>query len=723
MFAKWGSLVHRQRWLVLVTVLVLAVLGGVFGSGVFGHLGQGGYEDPNSEAVRASDTADAHLGRQTGDVVVVYTAPSGTVDDPALAKKINDRLNTLPADAVSRVVSYWNSGSPQLTDADKHRGLAVITLADGNDSNKLISNYEKIKDDLAVDGVPTQVGGVAPLSSTINEMSRTDLVRAEAISLPVTLVLLVVIFGGLVAASLPVLVGGLAILGSLGVLRLLTDFVDVNSFAVNVATLLGLGMAIDYGLFTVNRFREEMAEGRSVPDAVRRTVASAGRTVAFSASLLIIALAGLLLFPQSFLRSVGYGGVAAVSIAMLVSLTLLPALLGLLGKRVDSLGLPWRRNRVHTGEARGYRRLADAVMRRPVLVALPIFALLLTLGAPFLSVKFGEVTEKVLPTDNTVRQATEVINHDFPVAGNDGAQVVLRGTGGAQPGQEAVQRYAAELQKVPGVTEVQPGGAGGDVVVLKAALAGDPLGSGAKDAVTAIRDLPAPPDTEVMVGGLTARLGDSLAAIGDRLPLMIGLIVVATLVLMFLAFGSLVLPVKAVLMSALSLSATFGALVWVFQEGHGASWLHVTPGPLEAGIVVLMAAVVFGLSTDYEVFLLSRMVEARSRGGSTEDAVRTGLGRTGRVITAAALLLIVVTGAFAFSEISMMRFVGVGMILALALDATVVRMLLVPALVKLLGPANWWVPGPLRRLQQRLSLHEGEPAEGTSRDREPEPVG
>ncbi|SHE62568.1 MMPL family transporter [Streptoalloteichus hindustanus] len=724
MFAKWGSIVHRRRWPVLVVVVVLAALGGLWGFGVFGRLSQGGYDDPGSEAARAANAVAEQLGRQSGDVVVVYTPQAGGIDDPAVADRIRASLDALPKDVVHKVVSYWNTGAPTLADAEHRRGLAVITLAAGDDSARQ-RDYKKIADRLSVDGVTTQVGGVAPMAAAVNSRSESDLTRAEVISLPVTLLLLVVIFGGLVAASLPVVVGGLAILGSLGVLRALTSFVDVNSFAVNVATLLGLGLAIDYGLFTVGRFREELAAGRSTAEAVRRTVGTSGRTVAFSATLLVVALAGLLLFPQAFLRSVAYGGMAAVAIAALVSLTLLPAVLALLGPKVDAVGLPWRRRRppaTDAGEGRGWARLARGVMRRPVLVALPIVAVLVFLGAPFLSVKFGEVTEKVLPSHDPVRQAVEVVNRDFPGAGNDGAQIVLRGRNGAAPDQATVQRFVAEVERVPGVTGVRPTGAGGDVVVLTASLPGDPLGDQAKDALRAVRDLSEPPDTQVLVGGLTARVSDSLDAIADRLPLMAGLLVVATLVLMFLAFGSVLLPIKAVVMSALSLSATFGVLVWVFQDGHGASLLGVTPGPLEAGIVVLMAAVVFGLSTDYETFLLSRMVEARGQGATTEEAISTGLARTGRMISAAALLLIIVTGAFAFSEVAMMRFVGVGMILALALDATVVRMLLVPAVIKLLGRATWWAPGPLRRLQQRVGVHEGDDLPDEKPAREPQPV-
>jgi uncharacterized membrane protein YdfJ with MMPL/SSD domain len=476
---------------------------------------------------------------------------------------------------------------------------------------------------------------------------------------------------------------------------------EVNSFAVNVASLLGLGMAIDYGLFMVGRFREEQSYGRDPADAVARTVATAGRTVLFSATLLMIALAGLLLFPQGFLKSLAYGGLAAVGLAALLSLTLLPALLALLGPRVDKLPvrLPKRRNARPAGT--GWAALADVVLRRPVLVVLPILAGLLVLAAPIGGVHFGEADERVLPAGDPARHAIETLKSEFPALSSAGVQVVLSGDNAADPA------FAAALRRVAGVASVSSGGGKGEVVALTATLRDtDPFSTAARDTVEDIRALPAPAGTEVLVGGATAGNLDSLRATADRLPLMIALLAGATLMLMFLAFGSVLLPVKAVVMSALSLAATFGLLVWVFQDGHGADLLNVTPAPPEVGIVVLMAAVVFGLSTDYEVFLLSRMAEARTRGASTAEAITTGLARTGRVISAAAVLLIVVTGAFALSSVTTMRFVGVGMIIALVLDATVVRMLLVPAVLGLLGDAAWWAPGPLRRLHDRFGLRE-----------------
>ncbi len=712
MFASWGSLMARWRWGVLAAVLAAVVCSGAWGAGVFGRLVEGGFGDPDSESARAAAAIEAGIGARGGDVLLVYAVPAGTVDDPGIGERVTDRLADLPPGEVLSVTSYWQSRAPQLVSADRTKAVAVLTLAGADDAAKADS-YRKIRDHLGVEGLGLQAAGAVPFQLVTAELSAAELTKAELISLPIVLGLLLLIFGSLVAASLPVLVGGCAVVGALGVLHAIALGTEVNSFAVNVASMLGLGMAIDYGLFMVGRFREEQAAGRAVADAVSRTVATAGRTVVFSATLLTTALAGLLFFPQAFLRSLAYGGMAAVALAALTSLTLLPALLAVLGPRVDRL--PFRlRRRTTAGpaEAAAWTRLAGFVMRRPAAVALPIVAVLALLAAPVAAVRFGEEDERVLPAANPARQAVETLKAEFPALGTGTIDVVLRGADGTAPAVAAGRTFAAAVERVPGIATVEVAGAGGDVLVLAAAPAGtDPYSTAAADTVEAVRALTPPAGTSLLVGGATARNLDSLDATVDRLPWMIGTMVGATVVLMFLAFGSVLLPVKAVVLSALSLTATFGILVWIFQEGHGADLLGVTPAPAAVGIVVLMAAVVFGLSTDYEVFLLSRMVEARARGATTTDAVTAGLVRTGRVITAAALLLIVVTGAFALSSLTTMRYIGVGMIIALVLDATVVRMLLVPAILRLLGDWSWWAPAGLRRLQERAGLSEVEAAD------------
>ncbi|MCU7722655.1 MMPL family transporter [Actinoplanes sp. KI2] len=700
-FAGWGSWVARFRWPVLIVALVAVMSSGIWGLGVFGQLTEGGYNDPNSESTHAARLVTDTFGAQGGDLVVIYTPAKGKIDDPQLAKRVQDSLGKLPKSAVTGTVSYWSAKSAQYAAKDKSSAVAVITLAGEGDAAKLDS-YRAIDDKFAVDGAKVQLSGAVTLADASSARSTKDLGRAEAISLPITLVLLVLIFGSLVAASLPVLVGGAAVLGSLGILHAISAGTDVNSFAVNVASLLGLGMAIDYGLFIVGRFREELADGRTPSEAVSRTVGTAGRTVVFSATLLMIALAGLLLFPQGFLNSLAYGGLAAVFLAALLSLTLLPAVLAALGPRVDKLPVRLPR-RAGAGEpGSGWAKLAGVVLRHPVVVAVPILLILVLFASPIHGVRFGENDERILPAGDPSRQAIETLKADYPQFTGDSVQVVLRGA-------QDTAGFAVQLRQIPGISQIGAARKDKGVTLFTATLeAKDAYGSGARDVVDAIRALPVPAGAQLLVGGTTARNVDSLEATADRLPWMVAMLVGATLLLMFLAFGSVLLPIKAVLMSALSLGATFGLLVWIFQQGHGASLLDITPAPLEVGVVVLMAAVVFGLSTDYEVFLLSRMVEARTRGASTNEAVTTGLARTGRVISAAALLLIVVTGAFALSSVTSMRFVGVGMIIALLLDATVVRMLLVPAVLRLLGDAAWWAPGPLRRLQERAGLAEYE---------------
>ena len=699
MFAGWGSWVARFRWPVLTVALVAVVSSGIWGLGVFGQLTEGGYNDPNSESSHAAVIVQQALGTPAADVVAIYTPAKTKIDDPALTKRIKARLAALPTSAVKSNSSYWQQKSAQYAAKDKSSAVAVITLVGPDDAAK-IDQFRAIKDDFAVDGASVQLAGGVPLNDASSTRSTSDLGTAELISLPITLVLLLFIFGSLVAAALPVLVGGMAVLGSLGILHAVASHTEVNSFAVNVASLLGLGMAIDYGLFMVGRFREEQAEGRTPAEAVRRTVGTAGRTVLFSATLLMIALSGLLLFPQGFLNSLAYGGLSAVALAAFLSLTLLPALLAVLGPRVDKLPIRLPRRAAAQPAGSIWARVAGFVLRHRVLVAVPIVAILLLLASPMFGVHFGDSDERILPADDPARVAVETLKASYPQFANNGIQIVLQGTGNTAA-------FAAAARAVPGVDQLGPVTKTAQGAIMTATLtSSDPYSVAARDAVDGIRDLPVPAGAQLLVGGTTARNLDSLHATAAELPLMVALLAGATLVLMFLAFGSILLPIKAVAMSVLSLSATFGVLVWIFDQGHLSGLLNITPAPLEVGIVVLMAAVVFGLSTDYEVFLLSRMVEARTRGATSNEAITTGLARTGRVISAAAVLLIVVTGAFALSAVTTMRFVGVGMIIALLLDATVVRMLLVPAVLGLLGDAAWWAPGPLRRLQQRAALSE-----------------
>ncbi|MET4048719.1 hypothetical protein BJD99_02315 [Rhodococcus sp. 1163] len=705
---RWASfVVSHKRWVLSIAVVVVA-LSGIWGLGVFGKLSEGGFIDPGSEAAEVSELV-AGLGQQTPDIVAIYTAPEGkTIDD--IAPDVTSVLDGFQKKyAVANVTSYWtaDTGTKQfLVSKDGTKALATVTL--GPDSGITFATFGEIPPQLEVPGVTSQFAGGSVVGVSFSQTLQEDLVRSEAIAIPITLVLLIVIFGGVVAAAVPVFVGILSVLSALAILRALTSVTEVSSFSINVASLLGLGLAIDYGLFIVSRYREEMRDGATPTDAAIRTVLTAGRTIVFSGLLLICAFAGMLVFPQPVIKSLGFGAMAAVASAAILSLTAVPALLAILGPRINSL--TWSKTASDRGEARAQKfwgGVVTRVMRKPGIVAAVIIAGLLVLSAPILKVALGEVDYTALPKDDPARVAVETLGTEFQSSG-ESATVVLRGLDGAKPQGSPIADITRRAESVDGIARVSFIGSTDDVVALEAIFSepsdGRTEADAAGAAVAGLRAMTPPEGTELLVGGARALVDDGNAAIAAWLPVMIAIMVVSTLILLFLAFGSIVLPIKAVLMAGLSLGATFGVLTWVFQEGHGADLLGVTPAPLEATFVVLILAVVFGLSTDYEVFLMSRMVEARAGGASTEEAVVIGAQRTGRIVTAAALILIIVTGAFTISELSIMRFLGFGMILALIVDATIIRMLLVPSLVKLMGEANWWAPAWMKKVHEKVGI-------------------
>nr|WP_179282671.1 MMPL family transporter [Rhodococcus sp. 15-1154-1] len=705
---RWASfVVSRKRWVLTIAIVAVA-LSGVWGIGVFSKLSEGGFIDPGSEAAEVS-TLVAGLGQPTPDIVAIYTAPEGkTIDDiaPDVTAVLDEFQNEY---SVENVTSYWtaNAAAKQfLLSNDGTKALATVTL--GPKSGVTFSTFGDLPPKLVVPGVTSQFAGGSVVGVSFSTTLQSDLVRSEAIAIPITLVLLIFIFGGVVAAAVPVFVGILSVISALAILRALTVVTEVSSFSINVASLLGLGLAIDYGLFIVSRFREEMRAGVDPQNSAVRTVLTAGRTIVFSGLLLICAFAGMLVFPQPVVKSLGFGAMAAVASAAILSLTAVPALLAILGHRINSL--TWSRSAFDRGDARAQKfwgAVVTRVMRTPGIVAVVIVAALLVLSAPILKVTLGEVDYTALPQNDPARVAVETLNSEFPTTG-EGATVVLRGTDGQKPQGAPIADITRQAEAVDGIARVQFTGSADDFVVVQATFSEPSEGKSevesTSDAVASLRQMTPPEGTEILVGGSRALVDDGNAAIAKWLPAMIAIMVVSTLILLFLAFGSIVLPIKAVLMAGLSLGATFGVLTWVFQEGHGAELLGVTPAPLEATFVVLILAVVFGLSTDYEVFLMSRMVEARAGGATTEEAVTVGAQRTGRIVTAAALILIVVTGAFTISDLSIMRFLGVGMILALIVDATIIRMLLVPSLVKLMGEVNWWAPAWMKKVHEKVGI-------------------
>jgi RND superfamily putative drug exporter len=704
MFAWWGRAVVRRRWLVLGAGVVVAVVGALWGLGVFGQLTGGGFDDPASESTRARERIATEIGNQDVDVLVLWSSPTATVDDPALREPVVAALAAIRAHPdVAAATGWYDAPSPALVSTDRRATYALVRLRAGDEDTK-VEALARVRPVLAAAApVRTQVGGNVPFLEVANEQTSKDLARAETLSLPVLLVLLIVIFGGLVAAATPLLIGALAILGAFIAVRLLNTVTDVSVFAVNVITLIGLGLAIDYALFMVSRFREELAAGHDTATAVQRTMVTAGRTVLVSGLTVALALASLLIFPQVFMRSIGFGGTFAVLIAMLAALTVLPALLAVLGPRVDALRIPWPRRRAGaaTGEG-GWARIAHSVMRRPVLYALGVVAVLVLLALPFLRVQWGGFDERVLPAGTEPRTVAERVRAEFP-AGSVGPVEVLVSGGG----QAAAEQVGRRVRELPGVTGVRVTAANDRSSLLSVTYPGEPTGGRAQDLVREIRALPAPPGGEILVGGRPAADVDMLASLGGRLPWMALIMSLSTLVLLFFAFGSILLPVKAVLMNLVSIGASFGVIVWVFQDGHLSGPLGFTPtGFIEPSNPIIMLAALFGLATDYEVFLLSRVREAWDRTGDNTASVATGLQHTGRIITAAALLLIVVVAGFATGGIVFIKLIGIGMIVAIVVDATLVRLLLVPATMRLLGRWNWWAPGPLGRVYRRYALRD-----------------
>jgi trehalose monomycolate/heme transporter len=711
MFEAWGRILFRRRRLVLLIAMVGVVAAALWGTGVFRSLqSSGGFAPPASQSQREDSLAARAFGRHAGDVVLLYTSATQTVHSPAYKAAVTSSLAKLPRSRVTSVETYWSTGSPAFVSANGRVSYAVLELAGGSDTAR-VDNFDAIKADFSARGLTVRAGGQVPTEAAINKEVTSDIGRAEAISLPVLLVLLVIIFGSLAAASLPLAIGGIGIIGSFTALRLLTLATPVSIYSVNITTILGLGLAIDYGLFMVGRFREELRRQPTVEDAVARTVATAGRTVAVSGVTVAVALASLLLFPEVFLRSMGYGGVATVLVDMLAALTVLPALLAVLGPKVNALRVRKSVRRPATENAGGgWYRLARTVMRRPALFAATIVVILLALGSPFLKVTWGGTDARALPAAAAPRVVTQTLARDFPgnVTAPIEALVTFRGPVGASPAREAqLSAYTTDLSRVDGVTGAQVTGVHGDVARVDLRYRPDPLSASARQIVQRVRAVHPPAGASVDVGGQTAQLVDELASLSATVPWMALVMAAATFVLLFLAFGSIVLPLKAIAMNLLSLAATFGVVVWIFQEGHLSGLLQFVPtGTLDPTMPILMLAIIFGLSMDYEVFLLSRIRERYDATGDNADAVASGLQRTGGVITSAALLLVIVIGAFSASGITFIKLMGVGMIVALIVDASIVRVLLVPATMRLLGRANWWAPRPLRRLYARYGIRE-----------------
>ncbi|MGW0250940.1 MMPL family transporter [Nocardia goodfellowii] len=700
----WGNILIARPRAILAFVVVAIIGAGIWGLGVMNHLSLGGFTDPDSESTYVDEYVEQHFGRiDASDLIVLYRPQSGQSLD-ALGPAVAASLEHIPPDRmVATPRTYWSIPNSDLTklafrSTDGSTGLA--TFAFSGDEDARIRTYLDVRDHLRIPGVEVRFGGIAAVADAYNQEVLTNVVRAELVSFPLMLILLLFVFGGFVAAAVPLAAAGLSLLGAFFALRMLQQWTEVSAFAANTASLIGLGLAVDYSLFMVSRFREELRAGSSTEDAVRAMMVTAGRTVATSAVLLACGSIGMMFFDLALIRSLAYGGLAAMTIAVVVCLTVLPATLLLLGPRINALA--WRRGVIDRVEQRSvtfWGNFADRVLRRPVAVFAAVTAVLAVCLLPLSGIKIGDVDHNGLPSGAQARVTMDQFYADFPLA-RTGAKILAQHADGTPASASEVAAITRAAERVPGVFRVEAVG-GPDSGVIYARLTDAERSPAAQQTVDKLRAIATEPGTTLKVGGTTAVSQDGIAATKERIPAMLGFMVLATFLVLLLSFGSVVLAVKAVLMAAISLGATYGVLTWIFVDGHGAGLLGITPSPMFAPIALMLSTLVFGLSSDYEVFLLSRMVESHVDGDDTDTAIRNGIAHTGRVVTAAAFLLVAVTVAFSLTSLTMIRLIGVGVIVGLLIDATIVRMLLVPASVKLMGRANWWAPGPLAAIMAR----------------------
>ncbi len=725
MFTKLGRFAIRRRGVVLLVTLAALVLSGVVGAGVADRLSRGGFDAPGSDSVRASTELDERFDTGSADLVVLATVAEelGTVDAPdavIAGRALTDEIAAI--DGTDDVVSYWSTGDPAMRSIDGRRAVMLLRLPGEHSSierDHLVADLLETYRFTERGPLTVELAGREAVFEQMATVIEDDLALAEAIAIPATLILLILVFGGVVAALLPVGVGVVAAISTFLVLHLVSSATDVSIFALNLVTALGLGLAIDYSLFIVSRFREERRGGLGVDEAVVRTVETAGRTVAFSALTVAVSLSALLVFPLFFLRSFAYAGVGVVVLAMTTSVVALPALLSVLGDRVNRWTIIGYRERRHA--VNRWRELGQAMTARPWPVIVLSVLLLVAVAIPFLGVKWGEGDQRVLPADDPVREVTEVLVTDFSSTEGNAFPIVAIGN----VERSAVTGLAIRISALDGVSRVDAatgsfvGGvslATSDASSARFEAPGatwlnvvpelEPISAEAEQLIADIRALDTSFD-EVLVGGGTAALVDTKDAIFDRAWIAALLIVFATFVLLFLMFNSVLVPIKAIVLNTLSLGATFGMMVWIFQDGHGADLLGFTPtGFTDITTPILMFCIAFGLSMDYEVFLLSRMKEEYDRTGDNDRAVVEGLAKTGKLVTAAAVLLSVTFLAFATSSVSTIKLFGLGLAVAVLVDAFIVRVTLVPALMTVAGRWNWWAPAPLRRVHAKFGISE-----------------
>ena len=697
MFERLGHLIARKKKAVLALFLLATVLAGGIGSQVFARFDSGGYSDPKSDSAQVWDYLDETFKVKDPSVVFVVDAKNKSVDDPAVtatAQELESQLRAEPS--AESVLSYWSSGgAPSLKSKSGTSALVFVYLKsnDFTEIDKLGGQYQE-KYDGQFKGLNVYASGGAVFANAINGRIQDDLKLSETISIPLTFLLLLFVFGAMAASAMPLIVGITAILGTFFVMYLLTLITDVSIFALNLTTGLGLGLGIDYALLMVNRFREELARGLDNESAIVNTLRSAGKTVFYSGLTVVLTLISLTFFPQNFLKSMGYAGAAVVALAVVGALIPLPAILAILGNKINK-GVVRKSGIVQKEDGR-WSRIARFVMRRPVSVVTASLAILFLLISPITNIKFSQIDSDVLPKTDRAYIASQFIATEFPGQESNPIEIIF--PNGAQQ-KEEVTNYLANLSKIPGIVRVGEPQFQGNAARVVAIHSMKPRTPEGEDLIHKIRDLNSPEGT--LVGGIAADYADTQGAISRTLPAVLGWIMITVLLLLFAFTGSVLLPIKAIVLNFASLAATMGVLTWIFIDGNFKELLgdFIVNGTLDTNTMVLVAIVAFGLSMDYEVFLLSRIKEEHDAGKSNIDAVAYGLQKSARIITAAAFILAVVFAAFVLSGVTSIKMMGFGVAFAILLDATLIRAFLVPALMRLFGEWNWWAPKALKRFQ------------------------
>jgi RND superfamily putative drug exporter len=734
----------------VIAVAILVMIGAAaFGVPVAKSLSSGGFQDPTSESASASHLLADKFGQSDMQLLFTVTAQDGATGVQARDAGVDivNRLKESPH--VLSLMSPWTSppaAAADLISRDGNSGLIVAGIGGGeNDAQKYAKALSETVDADVMpnhEGVRVLAGGSAMVYSQINDQTQHDLLKMEAIAIPLSFLVLVWVFGGLLAAALPMAVGGLAIVGSMSVLRLITFSTDVSIFALNLTTAMGLALAIDYTLLIISRYRDELAAGSTPERALIRTMATAGRTVVFSATTVALSMAAMVLFPMYFLKSFAYAGIATVAFGALAAVVVTPAAIVLMGPRLDALDVRRLTRRLlrrpepvpKPVEQLFWYRSTRFVMRRAIPIGLAVVAVLILLGAPFVGVKWGFPDDRVLPTSASTHEVGDALRTSFATNTDTAVTIVIPDAQGLAP--KEIERYATDLSTVSDVSlvsvptgtfvggkKVGPPSAPTDAKDGSAYLtvgSTAPLFSDASERqLVGLHDVARPDGRAVEMTGVAQVNRDSVDAITSRLPIVLGIIAVITFALLFLLTGSLILPLKALVLNIFSLTAAFGALVWIFQDGHFGALGTTSTGTLVANLPVLLFCIAFGLSMDYEVFLVSRIREFWLESGQTradnDESVALGLARTGRVITAAALVMSISFAALIAAEVAFMRMFGLGLTLAVLVDATLVRMVLVPAFMHVLGRWNWWAPKPLVWLHEKIGISEsGSPADSSA---------